>query len=132
MTGTRATLAGLIAIAAIDGARVCGMVYGYHLERGDWWGDFVRRHLSPESQREWCEDTFVVVELGVEPESQGRGIGSTLLEAAIEGRPERTALLSTRTDAKAHHLYRRRGFEALTEMNFGHGPWHYIMGRRLR
>lgn len=122
---------GLLAIAAVSGERVAGMTYGYHLEQGDWWGDLVRDRLSPESQQEWLSDAFVAVELAVDPEFQGQGLGATLMESLLEGRPEQTALLSTRTDARAHHLYRRLGFEVLTEMSFGHGPWHFIMGRRL-
>ncbi len=122
---------GLVTLAAVSGESVTGMAYGYHLEPGDWWGDFVRQRLSPDSQQQWLEDAFVVVELAVEPGLQGQGTGTALLQALLDGRPERTAVLSTRTDARAHHLYRRLGFEVLTEMNFGHGPWHFIMGRRL-
>ena len=61
----------------------------------------------------------------------GGPVPLALLAAVLDGRPERTALLSTRTDATAHRLYRHLGFEVLTEMNFERGPWHYIMGRRL-
>lgn len=122
---------GLLAMAAVSGETVAGMIYGYHLEPGDWWGDLVRERLSPESQQAWCGDAFVAVELAVDPDFQGQGIGRDLMEALLEGRPERTALLSTRTDARAHVLYRRLGFEVLCETNFGRGPEHFIMGRRL-
>ncbi|GIW13141.1 MAG: hypothetical protein KatS3mg062_0580 [Tepidiforma sp.] len=81
---------------------------------------------------EWLSDAYEVVEIAVAPAAQGQGIGTALLAALLEGRPERTAVLSTRTDSRAHQLYHRLGFEYLAEMTFTAGGWpFYIMGRRL-
>ena len=122
---------GLTTIAALHGGDVVGMTYGYHLAPGDWWGDLVRAALSPQSQRNWLSDAFILVEIGVAPALQGCGIGPLLINALLTDRPERAVVLSTRTDARAHNLYRRLGFEVLTEMRFEQSAWHFIMGRHL-
>jgi hypothetical protein len=42
-------------------------------------------------------------------------------------------VLSTRTDSIAHRLYRRLGFELITEMAFASGgAMFYVMGKELR
>ncbi len=118
-------------IAEANGA-VCGMTYGYHGEDGQWWHDAVARHLGHPRAQEWLGDAYEVVEVAVAPGAQGRGIGTALVTALLEGRPERTAVLSTRTDSRAHELYARLGFVYLAEMTFTAGGWpFYIMGRRL-
>lgn len=119
-------------IAESEGA-VLGMAYGYRGEDGQWWHDAVARWLGPRKSAEWLSDAYEVVEVAVAPSAQGRGIGAALVTALLEGRPERTAVLSTRTDSRAHELYHRLGFEYLAEMTFTAGGWpFYIMGRRLR
>jgi ribosomal protein S18 acetylase RimI-like enzyme len=110
-----------------------GMAYGYKGGRGQWWTDQVARKLSPQSQGHWLASHYEVVEVAVHPKAQRRGIGGVLVLQLLASRPESIALLSTRTDAEAHRLYRRIGFEALTEIQFGENqPWYYIMGRRDR
>ena len=44
----------------------------------------------------WLDDSFEVAELHVAPDHQGHGVGAGLLLRLASGRPERTALLSTR------------------------------------
>jgi len=113
--------------------RVLGMIYGYHGQRGQWWHDAVRTHLPASAAREWLDDSYELVEVAVHPRQQGKGIGTALIAALLEGRPERTCVLSTRIDSDAHRLYRRLGFEVIDQMSFiaGGAPF-YIMGRRLR
>ena len=55
-----------------------------------------------------------------------------LVEHLLEGRPESTCVLSTRTDSRAHELYDRLGFEVITKMTFtpGGAPF-YVMGKVL-
>lgn len=130
---THAERKGFAAWAAVDdGGGVDGMIYGYRGERGQWWHDAVVRAVDRATADDWLSDTYEVVEVAVRPDRQGQGIGAALIHRLLEGRAERTSVLSTRTDSRAHHLYRRLGFEVITEMRFSPGgaPF-YIMGCRL-
>jgi GNAT superfamily N-acetyltransferase len=119
--------------AVLDDAVVAGMTYGYRGRKGQWWHDEVRKRLSRQAYREWLSDCFELVELAVAPAWQGHGIGSALIGHLLQDRPERTSVLSTRLDSRAHHLYRRLGFEEILTMPFVEdGALFYIMGKRLR
>lgn len=112
--------------------RVVGMAYGYHGEPGQWWHDTVVKRVTPEVAADWFGDSYELVELAVHPDFQCRGIGTALVEDLLRGRPERTCVLSTRTDSEAHRLYSRLGFEHIIEMTFTAGGWpFYVMGKRL-
>lgn len=124
---------GLVTMNAVDHGQVVGTGYGYHLPGQDWWGEIVAGALEPAETRDrWLGDAFTITELAVLPGRQGQGIGHGLLDAMLEGRTERTAVLSTRRDASAHHLYRSAGFEVIAELKFPTNPARYfIMGRDL-
>jgi len=83
----------------------------------------------------WVDDSFEVAELHVAPDHQGHGIGAGVLLRLTSGRPERTALLSTRdADTPARRLYRGTGFtDLLTEFRFfpGGEPPYAVMGAEL-
>lgn len=120
-------------IARTNDGRVAGMCYGYRGEPGQWWHDTVRRELTSEQARQWLDDSYELVEIAVDPAFQGHGIGTALIDRLLTGRPEATCVLSTRTDSEAHRLYRRLGFEVITEMRFApQGAPFYVMGKRLR
>ncbi|MBE7518086.1 MAG: GNAT family N-acetyltransferase [Thermoflexaceae bacterium] len=113
--------------------RVVGMIYGYHGLPGQWWHDTVGAALSEEAAGRWLSDSYEVVEVAVAPESQGQGIGAALVRDLLDGLPEATAVLSTRTDSRAHVLYGRLGFEVVTTMRFApRGAPFYVMGLDLR
>ncbi|WP_131743217.1 GNAT family N-acetyltransferase [Actinomadura roseirufa] len=129
----RGTLPGL-------GGPVQGFAYGFHGSRGQWWHDVVHYALAagggPEHAEAWLSDPFEVAELHVHPDSQGKGLGRSLLNALCEGRPERTVVLSTldvRPDTPARHLYRSVGMvDLLTDFEFpGGGPRYAVMGGTL-
>jgi len=118
--------------ATAPDATVVGMIYGYHGENGQWWHDSVAHALRPELAARWLADSYEVVEVAVEPGWQSQGIGAALIRRLLDGRPEATAVLSTRTDSRAHELYRRLGFEVLTRMTFAsRGAAFYVMGKDL-
>jgi len=120
-------------IAVEHEERVLGMAYGYHGETGQWWHTTVFTHLDPEVARDWLGDSYELVEIAVHPGYQGQGVGTALIEELLRARPERTCVLSTRTDSVAYRLYARLGFEMITEMAFTHGGWpFFVMGKRLR
>ncbi len=128
----------LAVIADGTGAAV-GFGYGFHGAAGQWWHDTVSRALADRrgdaAAAAWLDDSFEVAELHVAPDHQGRGIGAGVLLRLTSGRPERTALLSTRdADTPARRLYRGTGFtDLLTAFSFfpGGEPPYAVMGAEL-
>jgi GNAT superfamily N-acetyltransferase len=129
--------------AEVDG-HLAAFTYGFHGEAGQWWHDMVAAALATRSRttlstanggpREWLDDSFEVAELHVRPAWQGHGIGCSLLLSLADGRPERTAVLST-ADAptRARRHYRGLGFtDLLTDFRFsGSEPPYAVMGALL-
>ena len=116
-----------------------GFGYGFHGAAGQWWHDTVSRALTARrgdgAAAAWLDDSFEVAELHVAPDHQGHGIGAGVLLRLTSGRPERTALLSTRdADTPARRLYRGTGFtDLLTAFRFfpGGEPPYAVMGAEL-
>ena len=147
LAGRRSIMAGhagnpgfraLAVIADGTGAAV-GFGYGFHGAAGQWWHDTVSRALAERrgdaAAATWVDDSFEVAELHVAPDHQGHGIGAGVLLRLTSGRPERTALLSTRdADTPARRLYRGTGFtDLLTAFRFfpGSEPPYAVMGAEL-
>lgn len=119
--------------AVIPGNEVAGMIYGFHSERGQDWHDFVAWKLGFGQARTWLSNAYELAEVAVTPAYQGEGIGTAMMERLLFGRPERTCVLSTRSDSDAHRLYERKGFETLCKVPFRDGGIdYYVMGKRLR
>jgi ribosomal protein S18 acetylase RimI-like enzyme len=87
--------AGFRILGAEQDGRLVGFVYGYTGERGQFWADHVIAHAPEELVGTWVGGHFEVVELAVLPEARGRGIGTALMTAIVEDRPEPCALLGT-------------------------------------
>ena len=130
---------GFLALAVTDDDRTVGFGYGFHGAAGQWWHDTVSRGLADRRgdavAAAWLDDSFEVAELHVAPDHQGHGIGASVLLRLTSGRPERTALLSTRdADTPARRLYRGTGFtDLLTAFRFfpGGEPPYAVMGAEL-
>ena len=147
LPGRRSVMAGHVvnpgfrALAVTDDetGRAVGFGYGFHGAAGQWWHDTVSRGLAAShgaaAAAAWLEDSFEVAELHVAPDYQGHGVGASVLLRLASGRPERTALLSTRdADTPARRLYRGTGFtDLLTEFRFfpGGEPPYAVMGAEL-
>lgn len=136
-------------VAEADG-ELTGFTYGFHGETGQWWHDMVAAALATRSgvaappgestgpdiagPGGWLDDSFEIAELHVLPRWQGNGIGRSLLLTAADGRPERTAVLSTAdSPTRARRLYRAVGFtDLLTDFRFsGSEPPYAVMGATL-
>ncbi len=145
LAGRRAIMAGHAAYAGFRALTVDGpggpvaFGYGFHGAAGQWWHDTVARGLADASgaaaAATWLDDCLEVAELHVRPGHQGRSLGGTVLQRLTSGRPERTAVLSTR-DAltRARRLYRGVGFtDLLTGFAFfpGGEPPYAVMGAEL-
>jgi GNAT superfamily N-acetyltransferase len=141
---------GFRGLTALVNGQLAGFTYGFHGETGQWWHDMVAAALATRAGTTaplaegtasgcmgpggWLDDSLEIAELHVLPLWQGNGIGRSLLLSLADGRPERTAVLST-ADAptRARRLYRGVGFtDLLTDFRFsGSEPPYAVMGATL-
>lgn len=131
---------GLRALAAIDdqSQQMVGFAYCFRGAPGQWWHDVVWSAVASTSgvqaARDWLDDAVEIAEVHVRPDFQAQGIGRQLVTMLAAGRPERTAVLSTRdASTPARKLYRQLGFgDLLTAFVFpGNGPPYAVMGAQL-
>ncbi|WP_248965216.1 GNAT family N-acetyltransferase [Sphaerisporangium perillae] len=120
-----------------DGTTI-GFGYGFHGMPGQWWHDVVRRALKDRegaaAADAWFENALEIAEIHVRPDYQGKGVGRRLVQSLCEGRPERSAVMSTHDQpTAARHLYRRLGFtDLISGFVFPGGYEHYaIVGSAL-
>jgi GNAT superfamily N-acetyltransferase len=127
-----------LAASADDRGPVIAFAYGFHGEAGQWWHDVVISALTGTGgdahAAGWMTDVMEIAEVHVHPDHQHRGTGRSMLLALTAGRPERTAVLSTRdADSTARRLYRGLSFaDLLTGYGFPGGGLRYaVMGAVL-
>jgi len=115
-----------------------GIGYGYRGVPGQWWHEQVLRGLltnrSRDEAEQWMQDYFELTELHVRPDSQGGGLGETILRRLLDGAPGKAVLLSTpEGPTRAWKLYRRVGFEdVLRDYRFTGDPRPFaVLGRSL-
>ena len=119
---------GFRAILAVQDERAVGFAYAFHGTNGQWWHDVVTKGMRARGQRghlkRYLSDPLEIAEVHVHPDAQNQGIGRRMLHRLCEGRPERTAVLSTRSGpSAARHLYRSCGFvEVLDPFSFPGSP----------
>jgi GNAT superfamily N-acetyltransferase len=100
---------------AVSG-EIVGFAFGHTLLPGNSWWDHVPPAMTAEARERWLSDCWVLVEFGVAPEWQGRGIGGRLHDAVLSGLPHATAILSTpQMETNALALYRKRGWVTLLD-----------------
>ena len=128
---------------AVDGGpggpgQIIGFSYGFRGAPGQWWHDVVAAALAAKSGWElaaaWLTDSLEIAEVHVHPDFHGRGIGRSLVLGLAQGRPERTAVLSTQdAESPARRLYRNLSFaDLLTGYCFPGTPVPYaVMGATL-
>jgi ribosomal protein S18 acetylase RimI-like enzyme len=121
-----------------DPAQIVAFTYGFRGMPGQWWHDVVRAGIVARSGQPtaatWLDYVLEIAEVHVLPDFQARGIGRLMMLALTAGRPERTALLSTRdAETPARRLYHSLGFvDLLTDFLFpGGGPAYAVMGAML-
>ncbi len=106
-------------VAALEGERLIGFIYGYHGRPGEWWEEWIRERLPGELFERWFVNQFDVTEFCVRAERHGEGIGSRLydrLMAGLAGEPYDRAVLTTRRlNNPARGFYLRRGWEVVWE-----------------
>jgi ribosomal protein S18 acetylase RimI-like enzyme len=94
--------------------RLIAFVYGMPNDRHHWWSTVVEPYLRSAGTDGWLDDSFVITELHVHPDFQGRGIGRTLITTLTDssGLP-RSILSAIDTDSPARGLYRALGYTDL-------------------
>lgn len=98
-------------LAMTGAGDVVGFVYGYPSWPGRWWREMIRPNLEAEGHAEWLTDAFEFVELAVDPDAQGIGIGRRLHDDLLVSVSQTTALLSTgQQKSPAIRLYRSSGW----------------------
>lgn len=128
------TFPAFAALGASCGEKLVGFGYGHTDAPGQWWHEQIAAALSATDNGAWLEGAFVLVELHVRPEFQGRGLGRTLLTELLGARSEPRAMLSAHdAETRARQLYRRLGFvDLLTDFRFaGTDRPFAVMGARL-
>ncbi|SNT22414.1 Acetyltransferase (GNAT) family protein [Rhodococcoides kyotonense] len=133
---------GVAAVLPTPDAPMVAIAYGYRGARHQWWHQQVRDGLRRSgSSADYVDavlsDYFELTELHVKPTAQGHGLGAALTRRLLEGREERTVLLSTPEIAhennRAWRLYRRLGFQdVLRDFTFaGDRRPFAVLGRSL-
>ncbi|WUH90610.1 GNAT family N-acetyltransferase [Streptomyces sp. NBC_00433] len=100
--------------ARTEAGRLVGFVYGLPNDRTHWWSSVVQPYLRREGNDGWLDDCFVITELHVLPDFQGRGIGRRLITAITDSAAEPRSILSAIDgDTPARRLYRALGYRDL-------------------
>lgn len=117
-------------MAAIDGNPV-GFIYGYRTLPGQWWHDQVCWALVGAGHEEWLDSALELAEVAVLPPFQGRGIGTRLIDAFLNGVAQPVLLALEAEDAQTHTLYAAHGFQdLLTDFRYpGFDDRIIVMGR---
>ena len=113
---------------------ILGFAYGYTGTARQWWHDLVVQKMTPTEAEDWMTDVFEVVELAVYPAAHGHGYGGRIHDALLQGRPHRTAVLSTyQVETNAMKMYEKRGWiTLLSDFIFpGYREPYKIMGKKL-
>ncbi|MFF3321101.1 GNAT family N-acetyltransferase [Streptomyces sp. NPDC002889] len=114
--------------------RLVGFVYGMPNDRTYWWSTVVEPYLHRSGNAGWLDESFVITELHVHPDFQGRGIGRELITTITDGADQQRSILSAiDIESPARGLYRRLGYQDLArQVMFPSAPSPYaVMGAAL-
>jgi GNAT superfamily N-acetyltransferase len=114
--------------------QLLGFAYGYATSAAKWRCTYVRPAMTEHVAEEWLDGAWQFTEIAVDPQWQGRGVGSRLHNALLQDLPYQRAVLSTlQADTTSHKMYRSRGWIVLVEdLFFPDIPRRYqIMGKKL-
>ncbi|MEV6330871.1 GNAT family N-acetyltransferase [Streptomyces sp. NPDC051909] len=120
--------------ATTPDGRLVGFVYGMPNDRSHWWSTVVEPYLRADGLDAWLDESFVITELHVHPDFQGRGVGRGLI-TTITDRSDlpRSILSAIDIESPARGLYRSLGYTDLARrVHFPSAPRPYaVMGAPL-
>lgn len=112
-TASQAKSAGFTVVTASEGELLVGFSFGLPFSAGRWW----RGESETEAPAELLStEKFAVIELVVLPALQGRGLATRLMQALLEGRPERYAMLLADQEGHAREIYARWGWQPVQRL----------------
>ncbi|MFG2771172.1 GNAT family N-acetyltransferase [Streptomyces sp. NPDC048350] len=120
--------------ATTASGRLVGFVYGMPNDRTHWWSGVVEPYLRSNGTVEWLDESFVITELHVHPDHQGRGVGRELITTITDqSKLPRSILSAIDTESPARGLYRSLGYVDLArQVHFPSAPRPYaVMGAPL-
>ncbi|WP_405776606.1 GNAT family N-acetyltransferase [Streptomyces sp. NBC_00859] len=120
--------------ATAPGGRLVGFVYGMPNSRAHWWSTVVEPYLRGTGSDFWLDDSFVITELHVHPDYQGRGTGRSLITTITDSAAEPRSILSAiDRESPARCLYRSLGYTDLArQVHFPSAGMPYaVMGAPL-
>ncbi|WP_267244560.1 GNAT family N-acetyltransferase [Streptomyces sp. PR69] len=120
--------------ATTETGRLVGFVYGMPNDRTHWWSTVVEPYLRASGTDDWLDDSFVITELHVHPDFQGRGIGRSLITSLTDDADQPRSILSAiDVESPARALYRSLGYTDLArQVLFPSAPSPYaVMGAPL-
>lgn len=98
--------------AYLEGVLV-GVVYGYASQPGQYYHDKLAKALK--DKPEWLNEMMELVELLVDPEFRGLGIGKQLVAKWLTPLHGRIILTTKEDNSAAHQIYKQLGFEVIKE-----------------
>jgi ribosomal protein S18 acetylase RimI-like enzyme len=115
----------LVVYSERDGFRLClasigdrcvGLSLSAHAVCGDWWRDRACAAVSPALAKEWFQGRIrEIVHVGVAPDAQRKGLGSALVQDALDDPAVTAVVLSCRGDVPAAQFFSlRAGFTVLS------------------
>lgn len=115
--------------AQTESGRLVGFVYGMPNDRGHWWSTVVEPYLRRKGIDHWLDDSFVITELHVHPDFQGRGIGRSLITTITDDVDQPCSILSALDfESPARGLYRSLGYQDLARpVHFPSAPSPYVV-----
>ncbi|MBU0904759.1 MAG: GNAT family N-acetyltransferase [Firmicutes bacterium] len=99
------------AVGAYAEDKLVGYVYGYSSQPGQYYHDKLAEALQ--ETPEWMNETMELVELMVNPDFSGQGIGKQLVTKWLSSLHGHVLLTTKADNRKAQELYEKLGFEQL-------------------
>lgn len=124
---------GCTAIAESGDGALLGFAFGHGFDPGQWWPRLIALALDDAGLSAWHRDAFELLEIHVDPDWQGQGIGTALLGEICARCDASTVLLGTSAahSNRAAGWYARAGFiDLLPGFTYPNGTPGRIMGAR--
>lgn len=97
---------GFALVIAKTDTEVVGYAYGHAFPADEWWPDTDHEPIETKGRTK-----FAVIELAVRKPHRGQGLGTQLMTALLDRRPEHLATLCSNPAAAARYIYQHWGWQ---------------------